>query len=67
MSFDKLIQYQKEYSEKYPDDEFNALNYFQSLGVDGLIDIFKESKGRQITLKMSDDDDDEQLINVEYK
>jgi hypothetical protein len=66
MEFKKIFELQNKYSEMYPDDEFNAFDYFQSLGTDELIKIFKESKGRKITLIMSENDNDQRLINVEY-
>jgi hypothetical protein len=66
MSFNKLIQYQNEYNGKFPDDEFNAFDYFHSLGTDRLIEIFEASKGRKIVLETSENDDNQEIKSVQY-
>ena len=66
MSFNKIFELQKEYSEKHPDDDFNALDHFHAIGTDGLIELFKKAKGRKIVLTLSNTDDDQQLIDFDF-
>lgn len=66
MEFKQIFELQKEYSEKYPDDDFNALDHFHAIGTDGLIKLFKKAKGRKIVLTLSDTDDDQQLTDFDF-
>jgi hypothetical protein len=53
---DDLLKINAEYMNKYPNAE-SLLNGFHTFGVDGLLKIYYESKGREIVFITLDGED----------
>lgn len=53
---DELLKIAEKYSEKYPNAE-PLMNGFHAFGVDGLLKIYNESKGREIVFTILEGED----------